>query len=455
MHVKYDTGMGQLGTRDPAEATAVAGAAAARGGLAGRRDDPLRHRRRARRLLRPRSSPPSPRSPQELFARYPGIAVHAANTAGTLRQQGRGSTWSAAASRLRDGPRQRGPGPHGWTPRWCCGSYVAALKPARARGLRRLRPPLDRRRANLAATVPIGYGDGWRRALTSKAATWSSAAGVPPVGTVHGQHHGRRRPGPPVAVGDEVADRDGGARPRPGRGGWARSTTRSPAGSRPGSAITPRTASREPARGRAGRRSLGAPRRLGGRRRPARPRCSGATPTTSTSPSRRRPPPARALARPSAARRSRSPRRSAAGACRPGPPLAGRPRRCGGSVEADLARATSPSTRWPSRSAAAPRRPVRRGAPTSPRAACGCRAEAFADDPLRVLRLARLACELGLDPEAETARAAAPRGRRSRVAAERVFAELGGIVLAAAPVAGSALLRDVGRSRRCCPSWTR
>jgi poly(A) polymerase len=50
---------------------------------------------------------------------------------------------------------------------------------------------------------------------------------------------------------------------------------------------------------------------------------------------------------------------------------------------------------------------------------------AFADDPLRVLRLVRLAVELELEPEAQTLRAAAAQaGGLGDVSAERVFAEL-------------------------------
>jgi poly(A) polymerase len=50
---------------------------------------------------------------------------------------------------------------------------------------------------------------------------------------------------------------------------------------------------------------------------------------------------------------------------------------------------------------------------------------AFADDPLRVLRLVRLAVELELEPEAQTLRAAAAHaGGLGDVSAERVFAEL-------------------------------
>jgi poly(A) polymerase len=56
---------------------------------------------------------------------------------------------------------------------------------------------------------------------------------------------------------------------------------------------------------------------------------------------------------------------------------------------------------------------------------------AFADDPLRVLRLARVAVELGFDPEAQTVRrAGAEAAALSGVSAERVFAELRRILAA-------------------------
>ena len=46
VHVKYDTGMGRLGTRDAAEATRVADGGRRHAGPAARgRHDPLRHRR--------------------------------------------------------------------------------------------------------------------------------------------------------------------------------------------------------------------------------------------------------------------------------------------------------------------------------------------------------------------------------------------------------------------------
>ncbi len=54
---------------------------------------------------------------------------------------------------------------------------------------------------------------------------------------------------------------------------------------------------------------------------------------------------------------------------------------------------------------------------------------AFAEDPLRVLRLVRVAVELDLEPEADTARSAtAYAGALSAVSAERVFVELRRII---------------------------
>jgi poly(A) polymerase len=70
---------------------------------------------------------------------------------------------------------------------------------------------------------------------------------------------------------------------------------------------------------------------------------------------------------------------------------------------------------------------------------------AFERDPLRTLRLARLACELGFDVEDTTqglARAAAPG--LAEVAPERVFAELRRVVCAPAALAGLKLMDDIG-----------
>ena len=70
---------------------------------------------------------------------------------------------------------------------------------------------------------------------------------------------------------------------------------------------------------------------------------------------------------------------------------------------------------------------------------------ALAADPLRTLRAARLATELGLDVEAATARAVADHAPRlAAVAPERVFAELKRIVAAPAARRGLELMEALG-----------
>ena len=70
---------------------------------------------------------------------------------------------------------------------------------------------------------------------------------------------------------------------------------------------------------------------------------------------------------------------------------------------------------------------------------------AFSDDPLRVLRMVRLAVELGLDPDEETLRAARESARAlEQPAPERTYTELCRILSAAEAVAGVRLMQRVG-----------
>ncbi len=76
----------------------------------------------------------------------------------------------------------------------------------------------------------------------------------------------------------------------------------------------------------------------------------------------------------------------------------------------------------------------------------------FGDDPLRMLRAARFAAQLGFT--LQPAALAAARGMADRLAivsAERVGAELGKLVLAADPVAGIRLLVDSGAAEQVLP----
>jgi poly(A) polymerase len=81
--------------------------------------------------------------------------------------------------------------------------------------------------------------------------------------------------------------------------------------------------------------------------------------------------------------------------------------------------------------------------------------EAFDDDPLRTMRLARIACELGIDPEPDTAAAARARARKLEdVAPERIFAELKRIVTDDRVLAGMRLLHDLGLEEVVLPELT-
>jgi tRNA nucleotidyltransferase/poly(A) polymerase len=77
---------------------------------------------------------------------------------------------------------------------------------------------------------------------------------------------------------------------------------------------------------------------------------------------------------------------------------------------------------------------------------------AFAADPLRTLRTARLACELRFTVEPTTAKAARARaGGLEAVATERIFAELKRIVMSDAAVDGVLLMDDLGITQAVLP----
>jgi putative nucleotidyltransferase with HDIG domain len=78
--------------------------------------------------------------------------------------------------------------------------------------------------------------------------------------------------------------------------------------------------------------------------------------------------------------------------------------------------------------------------------------DAFARDPLRALRLVRLFCELGFEPETETERrAAAEASALAGVAPERVFAELKRVVASERALDGLRLMDGLGLTRVILP----
>ena len=187
VHVKLDTGMGRLGTRDPAEADAVAEAVAAAPGLelAGAMthfataDMPDDDGFFAGQLAR---FEPWARA---LQARHPQIVLHAANSAAMLRDP------AAHFDLVRCGiaaygldPFHEDPAARRLEAAFELRSYVADLKhcaPGESAGYGRRFVASE---ATELGVLPIGYGDGVRRGLTNNADALIGGARHPLVGTV-------------------------------------------------------------------------------------------------------------------------------------------------------------------------------------------------------------------------------------------------------------------------------
>ena len=186
VHVKLDTGMGRLGTKDPEEARAVAAAieASDRLELSGAMthfataDEPGDEHFGAQ---LERFEPFA----RELKEGWRDLIVHAANSAATYREP------AAHFDMVRCGiaiygldPFHEDPGERGLTPALTLESYVAAVKrfePGESAGYGR------RWRAQgptWVGTLPIGYGDGWRRGLTNNADVLVRGRRYPVAGTV-------------------------------------------------------------------------------------------------------------------------------------------------------------------------------------------------------------------------------------------------------------------------------
>lgn len=186
VHVKLDSGLGRLGTRDAEQATAVAEAVAVAPNLelaglwthfatADERGDAFLGEQLER--FRAWAEP--------LRARHPGAVLHAANSAATLREP---AAWFDV---VRCGVAIYGLDPFGedpaerdLEPALELASYVAAVKeaaPGESAGYGRR---FVATRETLLATAPIGYGDGYRRGLSNVAEALLHGRRVPLVGTV-------------------------------------------------------------------------------------------------------------------------------------------------------------------------------------------------------------------------------------------------------------------------------
>jgi alanine racemase len=165
VHVKLDTGMGRLGTKDPAEASAVARAAG--DGLVGL----MTHFATA-------DVPGDDYFPAQLarfteFAEalkreHPDLTVHAANSAAVLRDPASHFDMARCGIAIYGlDPFGEDPRPHGLEPALTLESYVAAVKrfePGESAGYGRSWRATT---PTWVGTLPVGYGDGWRRALSN------------------------------------------------------------------------------------------------------------------------------------------------------------------------------------------------------------------------------------------------------------------------------------------------
>ena len=186
VHVKLDSGMGRLGTKDPEEALALCRAAAVdkRIELTGvwthfATGDERGDEYFGEQLDRFRTFVGEARQ------RHPRLIAHAANSAVTLRDP------RAHFDMVRCGgtvygldPFELDPAEHGLEPALTLSSYVAVVKrfePGESAGYGRRWRATQRTHVGV---LPIGYGDGWRRALTNNADVLVNGRRHPLVGTV-------------------------------------------------------------------------------------------------------------------------------------------------------------------------------------------------------------------------------------------------------------------------------
>jgi alanine racemase len=186
VHVKLDTGMGRLGAKDLDQARAVVTAITAsdRMELAGAMTHFATADERDSTFFDEQLTRFVPFA-EELKQSHPECVVHAANSAAVLRSR------AAHFDMARCGiavygldPFHSDPAPLGLEPALALRSYVADVKELAAGESvgygRTWSAPRDTR----VAVLPIGYGDGYRRALSNNADVLIGGVRFPVVGTI-------------------------------------------------------------------------------------------------------------------------------------------------------------------------------------------------------------------------------------------------------------------------------
>jgi alanine racemase len=185
VHVKYDTGMGRLGERDPQRVSQLIDLVAADERLelvamwthfaTADDDDTFMHEQLERfRTLA-----------DEVRHRHPEIALHAANSAATIGEP------AAHLDMVRCGiaiygldPFGRDPADHGLEPALELTSWIADVKRFEAGASAGYGRTWKADHDTLVGVIPIGYGDGYRRGLSSLAEVLVGGNRYPLAGTI-------------------------------------------------------------------------------------------------------------------------------------------------------------------------------------------------------------------------------------------------------------------------------
>jgi alanine racemase len=187
VHVKLDSGMGRLGTRDPAEASRAILAARQSPGVEA--VGAMTHFATADELedegFFALQLDAFARWARALKAEHPDLLVHAANSAAVLRDR------SAQFDLVRCGIAVYGMDPfgedalaRGLEPALELSSYVAAVKMCAAGESAGYGRTFIAEHDTYLGVLPIGYGDGWRRGTSNNADVLIGGRRYPLVGTV-------------------------------------------------------------------------------------------------------------------------------------------------------------------------------------------------------------------------------------------------------------------------------
>jgi alanine racemase len=187
VHVKLDSGMGRLGTRDPAQASRAVVAARAVEGVelagvmthfatADERDDDGFFAAQLGSFAQ---------WARTMKAEQPELIVHAANSAAVLREEGTHFDMARCGIAVYGmDPFGEDPAAWGLEPALELSSYVAEVKEFRAGESAGYGRRFVAERDTRLAVLPIGYGDGWRRGCSNNADVLIAARRYPVVGTV-------------------------------------------------------------------------------------------------------------------------------------------------------------------------------------------------------------------------------------------------------------------------------